>query len=250
MICKNCGQEFEGKFCPNCGAPAPKKVICPSCRTEFEGNFCPECGACSTEYYIERCTNIYDVNGNKIDVERIAGLYLSVKEIKAFLARATDYPLEEIDEIATYIYENIDGYDYGALNSIIEKRKLEAEVRPYSPPPTSGPYVSDVAYAPRYEPVSSSYIPPVTQKVVVEYQGPKPAKPMSKHARIKENKRNAVACCPKCGSTSISANKKGFGIGKAVVGAWAAGPVGLVAGNLGAKKVWVTCLNCGHRWKM
>jgi RNA polymerase subunit RPABC4/transcription elongation factor Spt4 len=68
--------------------------------------------------------------------------------------------------------------------------------------------------------------------------------------RIKENKQNGVACCPKCGSTSLSANKKGFGIGKAVVGAALTGGIGLVAGNIGAKKVWVTCLNCGHRWKM
>ena len=76
------------------------------------------------------------------------------------------------------------------------------------------------------------------------------SKPQSKRERIKENKQNGVACCPKCGSTSLSANKKGFGIGKAVVGAALTGGIGLVAGNIGAKKVWVTCLNCGHRWKL
>lgn len=72
---------------------------------------------------------------------------------------------------------------------------------------------------------------------------------LSKRERIKENRKNAIACCPKCGSTSLSANKKGFGIGKAVVGAsllW--NPIGLVAGNLGAKKVRVTCLNCGKQF--
>jgi RNA polymerase subunit RPABC4/transcription elongation factor Spt4 len=76
------------------------------------------------------------------------------------------------------------------------------------------------------------------------------SKPQSKRERVKENKQNGVACCPKCGSTSLSANKKGFGVGKAVVGAALTGGIGLVAGNIGAKKVWVTCLNCGHRWKM
>lgn len=55
--------------------------------------------------------------------------------------------------------------------------------------------------------------------------------------------------CPKCGSTFISANQKGFGVGKAVIGAAVAGPIGLVAGNAGAKKVFITCLNCGHRWQ-
>lgn len=57
-----------------------------------------------------------------------------------------------------------------------------------------------------------------------------------------------VPTCPKCGSTSISANKKGFGVGKAVVGTAVAGPIGLVAGNIGASKVRITCLNCGHTW--
>lgn len=66
--------------------------------------------------------------------------------------------------------------------------------------------------------------------------------------RIAENKANGVACCPKCGSTSLTANKKGFGIGKAVVGAALTGGIGLVAGNIGAKKVRVTCLNCGHQF--
>lgn len=67
--------------------------------------------------------------------------------------------------------------------------------------------------------------------------------------RIAENRRNGVACCPKCGSTSLTANKKGYGLGKAAVGAVIAGPVGLVGGAVGANKIRVTCLNCGHRFK-
>lgn len=57
-----------------------------------------------------------------------------------------------------------------------------------------------------------------------------------------------AARCPKCGSTSLSADKKGFGIGKAVVGAALTGGIGLAAGNIGSKKVRVTCLGCGHQW--
>ena len=45
MKCANCGKEFEGNFCPQCGTPAQKTVIkCPNCGTEFKGNFCPQCG--------------------------------------------------------------------------------------------------------------------------------------------------------------------------------------------------------------
>lgn len=67
--------------------------------------------------------------------------------------------------------------------------------------------------------------------------------------RIKTNKAAGVACCPKCGSTSLSVNKKGFSLGKAAVGGFVAGPVGLVGGTFGANKLIVTCLNCGHKFK-
>lgn len=55
--------------------------------------------------------------------------------------------------------------------------------------------------------------------------------------------------CPKCLSTSVTANQKGFGIGKAVIGAAAFGGIGLTAGNIGSKKIICTCLKCGHQWK-
>lgn len=55
--------------------------------------------------------------------------------------------------------------------------------------------------------------------------------------------------CPKCLSTSISADKKDFGIGKAVVGASIIGGIGLTAGNIGSRKIICTCLNCGYQWK-
>lgn len=60
---------------------------------------------------------------------------------------------------------------------------------------------------------------------------------------------NSLAKCPWCGSTSLSGHKKGFGVGKAVVGAWLFGPLGLMAGNFRAKKIKITCLNCGKKFK-
>ena len=52
MICPNCNKEFTSKFCPHCGAPAPKAEkelpssahICYSCGTGFDTGFCPNCG--------------------------------------------------------------------------------------------------------------------------------------------------------------------------------------------------------------
>nr|WP_325298434.1 hypothetical protein [uncultured Dysosmobacter sp.] len=68
--------------------------------------------------------------------------------------------------------------------------------------------------------------------------------------RIAENKSAGVACCPKCGSTSLSANKKGFSAGKAAAGMFLSSSLaGAVAGGIGSNKVEITCLNCGHKFK-
>ena len=55
--------------------------------------------------------------------------------------------------------------------------------------------------------------------------------------------------CPKCGSTQLSANKKGFGVGKAAAGAILTGPVGLLAGGIGSNKILVTCMGCSFQFK-
>lgn len=56
--------------------------------------------------------------------------------------------------------------------------------------------------------------------------------------------------CPKCGSSQLVANKKGFGAGKALAGAVITGGVGLLAGFIGSGKVKITCLKCGSKWKL
>lgn len=55
--------------------------------------------------------------------------------------------------------------------------------------------------------------------------------------------------CPKCNSTQIASFKKGFGAGRAVVGAALAGPIGLLGGFLGSNQLVITCMKCGHKWK-
>lgn len=55
--------------------------------------------------------------------------------------------------------------------------------------------------------------------------------------------------CPKCGSTQITANKKGFSGKKAVAGAVLTGGIGVLAGTLGSNKIKITCLACGHTFK-
>jgi len=55
--------------------------------------------------------------------------------------------------------------------------------------------------------------------------------------------------CPKCSSTQLSADKKGFSGVKAVGGAILTGGIGLLAGTHGSNDVIITCLVCGHGFK-
>ncbi|MGX8699800.1 hypothetical protein [Caproiciproducens sp.] len=64
-----------------------------------------------------------------------------------------------------------------------------------------------------------------------------------------EKIRRTTPHCPKCGSTSLTAAKKGFGVGKAIAGAVVTGGVGLLAGFIGSGKVELICLNCGTKFK-
>lgn len=60
---------------------------------------------------------------------------------------------------------------------------------------------------------------------------------------------DAPICCPICGFKQITANTKGFGVGKAAAGGLMLGPVGLLGGFIGKNKIIITCLKCGHHWK-
>lgn len=55
--------------------------------------------------------------------------------------------------------------------------------------------------------------------------------------------------CPKCGSTNLTANNKGFGLGKAAVDGILLGPVGLLGGLVGSKKAVFICLKCGKQFQ-
>ena len=67
--------------------------------------------------------------------------------------------------------------------------------------------------------------------------------------QLQQKQYDKMMKCPRCGSTSLSGNKKGYGIGKGVVGAAILGPLGLIAGNIGSGKVIITCMKCGHKFK-
>jgi len=64
-----------------------------------------------------------------------------------------------------------------------------------------------------------------------------------------ENMPGLYIKCPKCNSMNISSGKQGFGLGKATVGAILLGPVGLLGGIIGRKKIELLCQDCGNKWK-
>lgn len=81
---------------------------------------------------------------------------------------------------------------------------------------------------------------------------PKPAvvnKTPSPKVRITPSQPNNIPCCPKCRSTALAANKRGFSLGKGIVGSMVNLPVGIAAGMIGKNKIEITCLNCGYTFK-
>ncbi|MBZ4664472.1 MAG: hypothetical protein JG776_2190 [Caloramator sp.] len=66
---------------------------------------------------------------------------------------------------------------------------------------------------------------------------------------IATSSNNIILKCPRCGSTQIAAGNKGFGLGKAAAGGLLLGPVGLLGGLIGSRKVIITCLMCGKKWE-
>ncbi len=63
-----------------------------------------------------------------------------------------------------------------------------------------------------------------------------------------ENAPGVHIRCPKCGSMNIASGQKGYGLGKAAAGGILLGPVGLLGGMIGRKKIELVCQDCGKGW--
>jgi len=62
-------------------------------------------------------------------------------------------------------------------------------------------------------------------------------------------KQDTAVYCPRCRArNALTAGKKGFSVGKAIVGGVLTGGIGLLGGFIGSKKTVITCLKCNHKW--
>ena len=72
----------------------------------------------------QMCGNLFDKNGNKIDVNIVATVYLSAFEISTYLKKCTNYSSADIKLVAKYI-NDLPGYDYSRKEVSYYKRKIE-----------------------------------------------------------------------------------------------------------------------------
>lgn len=64
MKCLQCGAEFQGNFCSNCGSPSTlPEIHCLECGTSYVGNICPACGmekGHTTKIRCVKCGTLYN----------------------------------------------------------------------------------------------------------------------------------------------------------------------------------------------
>jgi len=73
------------------------------------------------------------------------------------------------------------------------------------------------------------------------------SKPSQPVAAVEDSKQIK---CKMCGSTQIISGKRGYGTLDGVLGAVFLGPLGLLAGTVGSNDILLTCLKCGHKWRV
>ena len=77
-----------------------------------------------------------------------------------------------------------------------------------------------------------------------------PAPVQTVHIPVQNTPLHAgVNCCPKCHSTRILRDKRGFSWVLAILGFFFIPGFGLLLGFCGSKKPRTKCLSCNHKWK-
>lgn len=108
---------------------------CAKCGNEFDGNFCSNCGAPAQDTSVEvLASHLVDKSGNHIDLMELAGAYETVSALRSFFMRCTDYSKEEIAVLSKYI-DKLDGNDYGFIAAASVRKRLESAALPINNDP-------------------------------------------------------------------------------------------------------------------
>lgn len=282
MFCPNCGNNCgDAKFCPECGCNLRKVSIekGPEHSEPMETRYPdPPLGR-----YNNHDHDYVEINVDSITIYRKpflmretsrtimfsqikaisitearklkSGGFLSVQDRSAGAALKTSLDEAINDECSiAFSWKQNDSFlaVYEFLKAYGEKALKNHQLEKWSSHPQQ---IGDIAQQTIESEIVANYAPEQEAKSSadtfdIDELGWHPGKKkQERKIRVAELEKSGQVYCPKCLSTSISADKKGFGVGKAVVGAAAFGGIGLIAGNIGAKKVICTCLKCGYQWQ-
>lgn len=185
-------------------------MFCPNCGTQGNGSFCTNCGT-------------------RLDVSQPAAQYPPLNQPYIQTIGGKQIDLNKLIRTYGTGWRKVGAYSYLVSTFGITQQEAKAILDPLY-----------AAHAGEKVSFAEGFAAEVGMRADEE---------KAEKKRLRELEASGKVYCPKCHSTSVTAQKKGFGAGKAVVGAALAGPTGLLAGTVGAGKVKCTCLKCGHTWK-
>ena len=125
----------------------------------------------------------------------------------------------------------------GAASTYGAKLCERCSEEPINYPALSSP--NSTQYLPTYQ---QTYSQPYPQQLTQNY--PTYETPQQYQSQTHEE----AIRCPRCGSQHISYERSGYGWGKGMIGAVLLGPIGLLGGMIGSKKIRITCIKCGNYW--
>lgn len=188
--------------------------------------FCPNCGKdCGNAKFCSEC-------GTKLEAQNLVHADAPKKTAPKSIYQPVIVNGQKVDlfkVVCKYGVNNERAYSYLKRQFGIPKDRAKELLAPY------------------YAPINASK--PSFNSMFSEAANELAERRASEIKRKNELEASGQIYCPKCLSTNISANQKGFSFIRGALGANIALDVALIAGGIGSKKIICTCLKCGYQWK-